>query len=191
MSSCPGGWDRNLGGSASLCRCNGQSLRRPPPAVSGSSWRTAGPVPHRSSSRAPWAETNPNRAAGIVDHDPGRPRLPARRVPGVLEADVRIDISGTHPRPGARLVPEARIELQLQLRIRPIAQLRDGRLLELVEAGLAVIQVPQDAERDGQITRSKVAACFPLGVEKASVELPSLLFTMAVMRQLRWMDPAG
>src|SRR5258708_31023410 len=91
-----------------------------------------------------------NIAPCIVDNDPCRTRLPARYIPGVLETGIGIDIPGTDPRPGTRPVPEAWIELQLQLRVGSIAQLGDGRLLETVEAGLAVIQGSQDTEWDGQ-----------------------------------------
>ncbi len=91
-----------------------------------------------------------NVAACIVDNDPCCTRLPARHIPGVLETGIGIDIPGTDPWPGTRPVPEACIELQLQLRVGPIAQLGDGRLLETVEASLAVIQGSQDTEWDGQ-----------------------------------------
>src|SRR5260370_26349536 len=61
-----------------------------------------------------------------------------------------IDSAGMDPRGGTRPVPEAWIELQVQLRVGSIAQLGDGRLLETVEAGLAVIQGSQDTEWEGQ-----------------------------------------
>lgn len=48
-----------------------------------------------------------NIAAGIVNNDTCCTRLPARHIPGVLEANVGVDVPGTHPRPGARPVPEA------------------------------------------------------------------------------------
>src|SRR5260370_23535766 len=85
-----------------------------------------------------------NIAPCIVDNDPCRTRLPARYIPGVLETGIGIDIPGTHPRPGTRPVPEPRIGLQLQLRVGSIGQWSDGRLLETVAAGLAVIQGPQE-----------------------------------------------
>src|SRR5216684_9327132 len=104
-----------------------------------------------------------NIAPCIVDNDPCRTRLPARHIPGVLETNVSIDIPGTDPWPGTRPVPEACIELQLQLRVGPVAQLGDGRLLETVEASLAVIQGPQDTEWDGQDHPVEGGRLFPAG----------------------------
>src|SRR5919201_1069206 len=79
--------------------------------------------------------------ARIFDEDAGRARLPARDVPAALEREIAVDRAGT-----AVLVPDARIELQVQLRVDPRTELRDRSLLQLVEAGLAVVERPQNGE---------------------------------------------
>src|SRR5581483_8539681 len=79
--------------------------------------------------------------ARILDEDSGRARLAARDVPAALERQVGVD------RPGAALrVPEAGLELHVQLRVVTRAELRDRRLLQLVEPGLRVIERPQHGE---------------------------------------------
>ena len=89
--------------------------------------------------------------------------MPARHIPGVLESDIRIDIPGTDSRPGACPVPEARIELQLQLRVGAIAQLGNGRLLESIEACLHVVQRAQYTEWQGQDHPVKGSCFRPAG----------------------------
>ncbi len=52
-------------------------------------------------------------AACEIDNDAGLARLTACDIPGVLEADIGIDIAVADARPRARAIPVARVELQL------------------------------------------------------------------------------
>src|SRR5438270_4759329 len=68
-------------------------------------------------------------AACVVDQDSGRPVLGASHLPCVLVVDVRVRAAVAYaPRP--RRVPVARVELQLQLGVFAVAELRDRGLLE-------------------------------------------------------------
>src|SRR6266508_2123803 len=89
------------------------------------------------------AEARTDRAAGVVDENPLLPALRAGDLPGVLVAGVCIGVAVV-----LRLVPEAVVELNVELRVRPHRQLLDRRDLQLLEAGLHVVDRAQHRERD-------------------------------------------
>src|SRR2546423_4300084 len=86
-------------------------------------------------------------AAGVVDEDPGLVGLATGHIPGVLVTGVGIaraiaDPDRCHPC-SRRVIPVPRVELELEFGVRAIAELGDGRDLQLVEVGFAVVQGPQ------------------------------------------------
>src|SRR4029077_2871205 len=90
-------------------------------------------------------ERRPDVAAGVVDENPWRPTLASGHLPGVLVPIIREGVAGANS-PGTGAFPQPAAELQLKLAVRTVTQLLDGRLLQRVEAGRAVLVV---ARQDG------------------------------------------
>lgn len=80
--------------------------------------------------------------ARIIDEHPALALLTERGVPERLDIQVGNDESVVIARPGAVLIPVARIELQEELGNRAVSKLRDSCLLQGVEAGLPEINMP-------------------------------------------------
>src|SRR5258708_10454909 len=78
-------------------------------------------------------------ATRVVDNNTGCARLSPSDIPRVLEPNIGIDIAVAYAWPCPGPIPVARIELQLPFRVGTIAKLRDGRLLEAIEIGLAIV----------------------------------------------------
>src|SRR5262249_1328465 len=86
------------------------------------------------------AEARADRAAGVVDEDPGLPRLRARDLPRVLVPTVGVRLARAAE---ARPVPAR--ELHVELRVRPHSELGDRLQLAAREARLGEVdRAPQD-----------------------------------------------
>jgi hypothetical protein len=89
-------------------------------------------------------------AARIVIENAACAELPAADFPRILVAFIGVGQTVAASRPGPRLAPVARGELQLQLAALAAPQLLDGSVLARVEAGAAGVDLAQDGERQAQ-----------------------------------------
>src|SRR5579859_4465176 len=101
-------------------------------------------------------EGSSNLPSSIIDNDPCSASLASCHIPGILEADIRIDIASAEAGPGTCPIPEAGVKLGLKLGIGTIAELRNRRLFEAGKTCFAIIQCTQDAEGQSQDDTIKV-----------------------------------
>ena len=88
--------------------------------------------------------------ARVVDEESGGPILRARDVPRVLVARVRVSAAVPDP-PRPWRVPVPRLELQVELGVLALAQLRDGGLLQRRKPSRLIVQIRrEDGAQDGE-----------------------------------------